>query len=301
MSKSFCRLCAVAAVFLVLLSSAAVCRADTVTVTIPPDAPEAKAPARDKILAKAFVQAVQQKARAIVGVELPPARQARLDAFLSDRAQSLVQSYSEQSFQTGPDGVQAVYDVTVDRQGLRRLLEQTGVLATARTSQPYTLSMLGRVPGDALAGLELLSGLTRQSGGMGADVPALTIQPITGGYAAELKSGGDDWKAGGESLETVWLRVWGNYFSHEHTAVVASSGTTLVVSGWSAADGAQSFARSLATAPGVGDGSTLEQVTLAPEGVSARFRVRIRDRQALEGFLREATQGRGLTWQIGGE
>ncbi len=281
---------------LALLLAACPAAADQITLTFPPDAPEAKAPAKDKLLLKAFEQAVQERARSLLGSDLPAARQARVDAFLAARAQGLVQSYSELSFQSGPEGLQAVYDVSVDRAGLSRLLEQAGVSASRRAGEGYVLRAAGLSRGVAeeLAGLELLSGLTRQEGD---GLPVLALESAGKGYAAVLSAGGEQWRAGGDTLETVWLRAWGGFFSRGSVAPRQGGGLTLHVSGWSAPDGVEPFAKGLAAVHGM-DECLLSGVVLAAEGVSARFTVRTRDRAALEAYLKEATAGRGLTWEL---
>lgn len=280
----------------VLLALSCPVFADQISLSFPPDAPEAKTPAKDKLLQRAFEQAVQAKARTLLGAELPPARQARLDAFLVPRVQGLVQSYSEMSFQTGPEGLQAVYDVTVDRAGLQRLLEQAGVLATLRSQEGYVLraSGLPRGASDELAGLETLSGLTRQEG---SGLPVLALEGVGKGFSAVLSSGEDQWRAGGDTLESVWLRVWGGYFARRAPVAQTGGGLTLTVGGWSAPDGVEPFAKALCAAPGMRE-CALSGVTLAAEGVSARFLVRPGDRAALEAYLKEATAGRNLKWEL---
>lgn len=283
--------------FMALLASASLAAADQISLTYPPDAPEAKSPSKDKLLLAAFEQAVQAKSRVLLGMELPAARQARLDAFLASRAQGLVQSYSEISFQSGPEGLQAAYDVTVDRAGLQRLLEQTGVLATLRSQEGYVLrpSGLPRGASDELTGLELLSGLTRQEG---SGLPVLTLEGVGKGYAASLVSGEEQWRAGGDTLETVWLRVWGGYFARRAPMAQTGGGMALTVAGWSAPDGVEPFTKALCASPGMGE-CTLAGVVLAAEGVTAKFIVHPRDRAALEAYLKEATAGRNLKWEIG--
>lgn len=282
---------------LALLLFACPVAAETITLTYGPDAPEAKTPVREALLRKAFEQAVQARARGLLGADVPAERLARLDAFLAARAQGLVQSYSELTFQAGAEGVQASYDVVVDRAGLQRLLEHAGLFATLRAPEGYVLraSNLPRGAADELAGLELLSGLSRREG---EGLPVLALETAGKGYAAVLSLGAEQWRAGGDTLEAAWLRVWGGYFGRRASvAAPQGGGTVLTVSGWGAPDGVEPFSKALCARPGI-DECQLTGVVLAAEGVSARFMVRVRDRAALEAYLREATAGRNLRWEL---
>ncbi|EPR31601.1 hypothetical protein dsat_0925 [Alkalidesulfovibrio alkalitolerans DSM 16529] len=277
--------------------AAAPCAALPVSVTYDLETSEGRHPPRATLLNMAFEKAVMEQALTVIGVDFPPQRLEALSAFLNPRAQQFVQRYSEISLETGPDGGVATYDVTVNRQGLERLLGQTGVLATAQHAQAYSLEVSPEVSASIreIESMEQLSGLERRDG---VSSPHLRIGSVSGGFRAVLSAEGEQWEVAGETIESIWLRAWGGYFSRFERVRDSSPMTLVSVRGWSAAEGARHFVRQLGASPAVAE-SRLVALTIAPEGVTASFKVRVRDRRGLEDWLSRETSGRGLEYEVG--
>ncbi len=337
-------ICCAALAFLALAASSASAR--VVEVPWSTDETLDGPHSRDQARETAFRLAVFDEALDILPAALSLPRQELLRQYLLPRAADYVLSYSEAAPEPGaaaapqaapqadpaaprvqtlaPEPAPAPertlrLDVTVNRQGLKRMLQRMGVYYTAREMRTFDLGLEGDASGawEELGRLQALSGLSvrrgvqpvldltaqwteavQAAGGKKAEPAALVWQ---GSLSLDENGQAVSWTAEGQDLAQVWFELWGQYFSRPGAEEGVVEQLPLAVSGWYAADGVRAFDKELSSWDSLVEGSVLLRVVMLPDGIGAVWAVRTLDRDALAARLGEALPERGLSWDFSDE
>ncbi|MEW5773121.1 MAG: hypothetical protein AB1916_06305 [Thermodesulfobacteriota bacterium] len=250
---------------------------------------------RSEAMAKGFQEAVTAEALGLLPAALAPERAALLAAWLAPRAGQYVQSYSELSTTVAAEETTLALDVRVDRPALRRVLQSLGVYYTAAAPRPFGLVLSGEAAAHRaeISRLEALSGLYAAEGAS----PQLTLAAAGKAWTGRLASPAGETESAGESLDAVWLDLWGRHFSSPEAQAGVLDRLVLRVDGWFAPDGIRDFDAELRAFEGV-ESAVLDRVILTPTGASAVWRVRTPNPGSLRTRMEGYIPGRGLTYAL---
>lgn len=333
-------ICLCILIFFALVASAS---ARQVDVTWQMQGGETLDQGKQRAMEKGWAKAVFLEALELLPGELTSERREVLRQYLAPHAERFILESSETRLSESVDGMHLGLEVLVDSAALRQLLQRIGVFYTAGAVLPYSL-VLADVPGvdaqaaasasdnpaaattDAatqdqetvsakatgsgsktdipsqIARLELLTGLERVQGAMPR--VQFSLKGNTWKGRIETSSGGYD--VAGSDLETLWLSLWGWYFTVHgpDTDAPADSGellnTELVVEGWPGPGGVYEFEEILKGFRPALARATLKTLALRPGGVRGVWQLSLRDPAAFRSRLEAYMQGRGLTWEIDG-
>lgn len=243
-----------------------------------------------RALQAAFTRAVYDEALTILPGELQPLRRELLYDFLSKRSARYVQGYSDVAYEPTPNGARIYARVTVNRNDLRKILQNIGVFYTVDAFLPYTLSVgqgLGLV-GEEITRLQFLSGMSSIYGAK----PKLSLEHTAQGvWVGHLESDSGQWSSRSKDLETVWLTLWGNHFSRSGLAARGSKALSVQISGWKTPEGIQAFDEEIKKWDRLVSATELVDVALEPGGLTARWQIltdKVDDtKQALTGRVAE--------------
>ena len=213
------------------LSWAATALAADVELDIPRLEGERQQQLQARALQAAFTRAVYDEALDILPGELQPLRRELLYDFLSSRSAKFIQGYSDVSHEPIPGGVRIYAKVAVNRGDLKKMLHDLGMFYTVDAFLPYTLA-LGEgagFTGEEITRLQFLSGLSSIHGAR----PKLTLQRAsTDVWTGHLESEAGEWRSRSSDLETLWITLWGNYFSRTGMAAKGKKALSVQVAGW---------------------------------------------------------------------
>ena len=283
---------ALAAASLVLLAAPALAAPVSVAWS---SAANATLHSRAEAMAKAFQEAVAAEALGLLPAPLAPERAALLADWLAPRSGQYVQSYSELSTSTAGEETLLSLDVKVNRPALRRVLQNLGVYYTAAAPRTFGLALSGEAAAHRadVARLEALAGLTPAEGAS----PQLSLEASGKVWKGHLTSAAGAWESTGQSLDEVWMDLWGRHFSRPESQAGVLDSLVLRVEGWFAPDGIRDFDAELRSFEGV-ESAVLDRVLLTPTGVAAVWRVRTPTPDSLRTRMEGYIPGRGLTYTL---
>lgn len=247
-----------------------------------------------RALQAAFTRAVYNEALTLLPGELQPLRSELLYAFLSSRSAKYIQGYSDVSNEPISNGVRIYARVAVNRNALKKMLQDLGILYTVEAFLPYTLSMgqgMGSI-GEQITRLQFLSGLSSIHGVR----PKLTLelgpQDVWSGH---LESDAGEWRSRSKDLEVLWLTLWGNYFSRTGMAARGNKALSVQVVGWKTPDDIRIFDEELQTWEHSLSTAELVDVSLESGGMTARWQILTDKVQEVRQALDDRLAPQGLT------
>lgn len=247
-----------------------------------------------RALQAAFTRAVYDEALGILPGDLQPLRRELLYDFLSSRSSRYIQGYSDVSQEPVSGGVRLYAKIIVNRTDLKKMLQDLGIFYTVDAFLPYTLSMGQGVgsTGDEITKLQFLSGLSSIYGAS----PKLTLTRASGdAWAGHLESDSGEWRSRAKDLETVWLTLWGNYFSRTGLAAKGKKALSVQVSGWKSPEDIRAFDEELKTWERTVSTSELVEVALDYGGATARWQILTDKLEEVREALTVRLSGQGLT------
>jgi hypothetical protein len=247
-----------------------------------------------RALQAAFTRAVYNEALDLLPGQLQPLRSELLYSFLSNRSAKYIQGYSDVSNEHISNGVRIYAHVVVNRNALKKMLQDLGILYTVDAFLPYTLSMgqgMGSI-GEQITRLQFLSGLSSIHGVK----PRLTLesgpQDVWSGH---LESDSGEWRSRSKDLEVLWLTLWGNYFSRTGMAARGNKAMSVQVVGWKAPDDIRIFDEELQTWEHSVSAAELVDVSLEAGGLTARWQILTDKVQEVQQALDVRLAPQGLT------
>jgi hypothetical protein len=296
----------VAAFFVFCCASLA--QAETVHVTASAEAGLPYVQARQQALERAFVEAVTLEATRMLPAALPQDRAQALRHHLTPLAGDLAMSYqetagtkqSQSASQMSATGTPAAFgvelDVEVNRPALRGLLLRLGLLSTG--ARNYSLRLGPGVVEKDLAGCEEMSRLM----GLSRTAPApleVTLERLPQGYFKGVlrqpgNAGAAVVVADDKDLVGLWQKVWGQLFAGKDFRPGGAS-RWVDVSGFSGVEAVHGFDQTLSTWDEAIQDVALVSVDMRPQGVSARWSVRVVQQNKLASRLAETLPQRRLT------
>ena len=297
-------------------------------VSAPTPAQEPPVPAPDTVLEASVpsedldrtivTDALLREAEELLGVALPPARHEALRRYLAGASQGLLAPT-----RSGSGG-------GINREALRGLLAELGVLYTRASVVPYSLelrlapakaapqkSAAGKAPTGAnpdkavsetltpeaqaresaarleLARLELVSGLVQRAG----SEPRLLLTLDKGRWRGELSGQGTVLRAESPSVDGVWRGLWGRYF-RAASASVPLAPYTLRVWGWRDGTDVERLDQALRDWDGAVRRPALKGVQFGPEGATALWTLEARQTGELRDRLAGFTHSMGLQFSL---
>ena len=249
---------------------------------------------RQEAMKMGFAQAATEFAQRMLPCPLNETRTALLSSVIATRADHYVLSYRELSAAHSAEGFRLEMEVEVDRRQLRDDLAALGLDASCSQRLAFSLEPGEGMTDEDLQGLRdlvQLSGLTATPG----VTPRLLMHRVGEDLlTGELATDQGSWAASGPDEASVWIELWGKYFARQEALRESAGGEVLMVSGWFTPDGAFEFDRVLAGWDQAVSEVRLVDVDVAPEGVSARWSIRIRDKARLSSLLDSWLAGKGL-------
>lgn len=276
------------------LTWAAVATAADIELEVPRLEGEKQQQLQTRALQAAFTRAVYEEALGILPGELQPLRRELLYDFLSSRSAKFIQGYSDVAHEPVPGGVRIYAKVTVNRNDLKKLLQDMGILYTVDAFLPYTLA-LGQgagSTGEEITRLQFLSGLSSIHGAQ----PKLTLERASQDiWTGHLKSDVGEWRSRSSDLETLWITLWGNYFSRTGLASKGKKALSVQVAGWKAPEDIHAFDEELKTWERMVSMAELVEVSLDVGGMTARWQILTDKTEAVKEALNAKLAGQGLT------
>ncbi len=276
------------------LSWAATALAADVELDIPRLEGERQQQLQARALQAAFTRAVYDEALDILPGELQPLRRELLYDFLSSRSAKFIQGYSDVSHEPIPGGVRIYAKVAVNRGDLKKMLHDLGMFYTVDAFLPYTLA-LGEgagFTGEEITRLQFLSGLSSIHGAR----PKLTLQRAsTDVWTGHLESEAGEWRSRSSDLETLWITLWGNYFSRTGMAAKGKKALSVQVAGWKTPEDIRAFDEELKTWERIVSVAELVDVSMDLGGITARWRILTDKAEVVRESLNAKLSGQGLT------
>lgn len=260
---------------------------------------------------RALRQAVLQAANDILPAPIEDARRVMLDRMLAKRAQGFVISYAEQESRTENDAVVRVFDVQVNRRSLKQWLRQLGLFATAHFDLGYSRSIQGATAEQiqSIDQLAMLMGLDLRAG----VTPAITISREGESWKGSLQADSGTLSRTSESLSSVWLALWGEYFAGRYEqdsllAAAASNGLkeetmanargTLTVRGWTSLDAVGSFDVHLKSWPAEAQDVAFGDMHFGASSIAATWSLTAKQPNALKERIDEYIAGKDLKYTL---
>lgn len=258
---------------------------------------------RDKALELAFAQAILSEALRMVPGEIEAARAEVLKSWLGEHRDVFVTGYRDKTVTQEENGVSVGLNVDVNRQVLREYLKKIGLFSTFSKKIKAAVSVtLGKGQQDDLAALDklmLLYGVEKVDAGAAVNVVInSTGQKSWNGSLSVLQ--GQNWKAYGLDIETVWSKLWENYFKSVQSSADMNPRASIVVSGWFSPEGAREFDRVLKSWDAAVQEVKLVGLEMKPTTVSAKWTLEIADQWLLKSYLNDYLPQRGLSYTING-
>lgn len=276
---------------------------------------------KPQAVAQGFLKAVRAEAAELTpGLEAT--RRAYLDAYLQEAAPAFVLSYVERGVTPVALGNKLDMEVTVNSQALAKRLADLGLFATDTARKHKVLVELGGMPSGAFQELAMLQGLSNLHFVYNANATAAPGQyPMPGEAMADnatprlyLGHGQEAWNARLEfpgpegapvvsaarepALADLWPKLWGPYF-HEDTPVAAPGDAVLLtMEGWFAADGVEAFDRQMRSWDEDVADARLKDILLRPTGISATWRVTVKNIEGFKARLNAFAYGRNLSYSL---
>jgi len=267
--------------------------------------------ARQQAQDRAFVEAVFQTAQRILPTPLPAPRAELLRGFLAPRATALVQSFqevapakpatpaakpsasSDMDHASSPP-VTLELDVEVNRAAISTLLSRLGLLAGSRHPKVFALRF---GPGVSEADLKPLPDLLALQGlARTAQAPVqVTLERVPQGYLkAVLYAGTKSFAADSQDMATLWLDVWGKYFSAREQQP-GGAGSPIVVSGFSRVDEVLEFTKTLTSWDDCLREVRLDAVDMRTGNSTGHWTARLTNPERLDARFKEYLPGHKLT------
>lgn len=255
---------------------------------------------------RAWAQAVLEESLEQLPGELAPERKEVLAAYLAPHAERFILDSSEVRLSENVQGMLLGLEVAVDTTSLRQLLQRIGVFYTAGAKLPYSLQLGEKVPEDStqeIARLELLTGVRQETGA----VPSLKLDHDGATWKGVIDAARSSYDVAGSDLETLWLALWGWYFSTPGLIEPGDQNqqglqqAQLEVRGWPAPDGLYEFDELLKGFRPALAGAVLKTLAMRADGVMGVWELTLSD---VAGFRQRMTaymQGRELQWELQGE
>lgn len=276
------------------LSWASAASAADIELDIPRLEGEKQQQLQTRALQAAFTRAVYDEALSILPGELQPLRRELLYDFLSSRSAKFIQGYSDVSHEPIPGGVRIYAKVAVNRVDLKKLLQDLGMLYTVDAFLPYTLA-LGKgagSTGEEITRLQFLSGLSSIHGAQ----PKLTLGRASHDvWTGRLESEAGEWRSRSSDLETLWITLWGNYFSRTGMAAKGKKALSVQIAGWKTPEEVRAFDEELKKWERTVPVAELVDVSMDLGGITARWRILTDKVEEVRESLNAKLSGQGLT------
>ncbi|QJT07881.1 hypothetical protein [Oceanidesulfovibrio marinus] len=261
---------------------------------------------------RALRNAVIDAAHEILPAPIEDARRVMLDSMLAERAQGFVISYAEQDPRTEENGTKVrVFDVQVNKRGLKQWLRQLGLFATAHFNLGYSRQISGATPEQLkdIDQLAMLMGIDQRPGVM----PSVTITRQGDTWQGTLQSDSGPLSRSGNNLQSVWLALWGEYFAGRYvqdpllagTSVLATGAQnmtdargTLTVRGWKSLDEVDSFDVHLKSWPAEAMAVSFGDVSFGSSSMTATWNLTAKQPAALKQRIDEYIAGKDLTYTL---
>jgi len=258
---------------------------------------------KQRAMEQAWAEAVFQESLELLPGELAPQRRDVLAKFLAPLAERFILESEEVSLSETVDGMHLGLEVSVDTGPLRQLLQRVGVFYTAGAMLPYSLysETAEDAPADAgeqIARLQLLTGVQPQPEAL----PSLRLSREGAAWKGVIETGRGSYDVAGSDLQTVWLALWGWYFSIPGLAETESQegllDADLMVEGWQSPDGLYAFDEVLKGFRPSLARATLKTLSMRSGGVMGVWELALRDEAAFRQRLEAYLEGRGLAWDL---
>lgn len=193
-------------------------------------------------------------------------------------------------------------DVTVNRVYLRQTLVRLGLFAGVEHPGVFVLRLGSGVSEKDVKGFEAanaLLGLARTQQNQAGTAPEIGLERLPQGYyKAVLRQnsphGPRVLAADSSDLATLWLDVWGKYFT-EAERLAGPGMQRLSVAGFASVDAVLEFYQQLSTWTDALQDAKLAVVGFGAEGVNAQITCRVTSQERLDAHLRPALLERKLT------
>lgn len=193
-------------------------------------------------------------------------------------------------------------DVAVNRVYLRQTLVRLGLFAGAEHPGVFVLRLGGGVSEKDAKGFDAanaLLGLARAQQNPAGTAPEVSLERLPQGYyKAVLRqntpSGPRAIAADSSALATLWLDVWGKYFT-EAERLAGPGMQRLAIAGFASVDAVLEFYQLLSAWTDALQDAKLAVVGFGAEGVNAQITCRVTSQQRLDAHLRPVLLERKLT------
>jgi hypothetical protein len=246
-----------------------------------------------KALERGFAEAAVLASTDMLPGELGEERQKLLLEYLAPRTREFVLSYTELDYQQTWTELMLKLEVRINRQILKKHLQETGIFYTSGEPWPYSLTMSGGAPGDFLAvdDLQRLTGVVVRSG---AD-PALSLHRTEAeAWRGELISGERVVTEIHHDLKTLWFRIWRQYFNLPEVQSKVMRSAVLLTEGWANVRQAAAFDRELNGWDRLVEEAKLTELDLGEQSITGRWVLKVRNSELLMENLKERLAERGI-------
>ncbi len=267
---------------------------------------------RTEAVAQAFAQALLAESVRMIPVTVSADRSDALKSMFSNNYESFISGYKDMDVKYHDDGVTIRIDVNVNRAALRDSLRNMGFFASADkvvksavviSNGTYKLNAKDQAARDAKV-KELKSLYAVQDVAPGTVDPLASTLKITQvgkkSFSGSLDSSNGNWQSAGNSVESVWGRLWTKYYESVRTDDTMNPKAVLVVNGWFNSDGVREFGRLLKSWDSAVQEVQLLDVEMKPTAVSASWSLDVSDQWVLKSYLNDFLPPRGLSYRIDG-
>lgn len=252
-----------------------------------------------QIVRKGIEQALALEIQAQLPAPLPPSRLAAVSRLLLAEQGALILGHSELPMASAAANGTVCLDVHVDSNGVRARLAELGVLFTASSFRPYVLRLVDVDTSRTrrLGPLQELSGL-RPIAAAGPETPVLQLkQDPPGFWTGRLEHGVWNETRTAKTLEEIWFSLWKDYFSRAE-GHLGDGALTVRVAGWLSSSGPMEFDRLMDGWTREIEQKALTGVAMDPDGLAGVWKIRVRQKEAFMGRLRDAAKAQGLAVKI---
>ncbi|WP_144303748.1 hypothetical protein [Oceanidesulfovibrio indonesiensis] len=266
---------------------------------------------QDSIVDRALRQAVIDAAHSILPAPIDNSRRAMLDRMLADRTTGFVVSYSELESREENGTVVRVFDVQVNNRSLKQWLRQLGLFATAHFDLGYSRSIQGASAEQIqnIDQLAMLMGLDQRPGVK----PKMTIAREGDAWKGTLDADSGALNRSSESLPSVWLALWGEYFAgrYEQDPLLAAAAANglgeealadargrLTVRGWTSLDAVEAFDVQLKSWPAEVQNVVFGDMHFGAKSITATWSLTAKQPNALKQRIDEYIAGRNLSYTL---
>ncbi|OEU70678.1 MAG: hypothetical protein BA863_15085 [Desulfovibrio sp. S3730MH75] len=267
---------------------------------------------RAEAVSQAFAQALLAESVRMIPVTLSADRTEALKSMFGSNYESFITGYKDMDVKYHDDGVTIRIDVNVNRATLRDSLRKMGLFASADkfvkssvviSNGTYKLNAKDQAARDAKV-KELMSLYAVQEVSAGTVDPLASTLKITQvgkkNFSGSLDSPNGKWYSAGNSVISVWGRLWAKYYKSARADDAVNPKAVLVVNGWFNPDGVREFGRLLKSWDSAVQEVQLLDVEMKPTAVSASWSLDVSDQWVLKRYLNDFLPPRGLSYRIDG-